>query len=227
MAIYKRDQGIELVYRQLQFSGFSGTWTRDLQISSPNRSATLPAKVKSKTFTTVFILHRILGLIIYHVFKFCGISLLLLHYKHSWNFYTDPIVLMSPIFQTSLLSDCLFLCSSRDLVTKSREVLLAELETNSTIDRQMLVLQELIKRDGEDFQTREGTLKDRLNLLYQRAAYDKKWSAVRRGAGMLKKLVDSLAPGITTILVSGKVVSNTSTTEVPLSDHISKHQEDS
>jgi len=91
----------------------------------------------------------------------------------------------------------------------------------------MLVLQELIKRDGEDFQTREGTLKDRLNLLYQRAAYDKKWSAVRRGAGMLKKLVDSLAPGITTILVSGKVVSNTSTTEVPLSDHISKHQEDS
>ena len=91
-------------------------------------------------------------------------------------------------------------------MTKSREVLLAELENNPTIDRQMVILQELIKRDGEDFQTCEGSLKDRVDLLYQRAAYDRKWSAVRRGAGVLKKLVDSLAPGITTILVSGKVV---------------------
>ena len=134
---------------------------------------------------------------------------------------------MSPIFQTSLLSDCTFLYSSRDLVTKSREVLLAELENNPTIDRQMLVLQELIKRDGEDFQTREGTLKDRVDLLYQRAAYDKKWSAVRRGAGVLKKLVDSLAPGITTILVSGKVVSNISNTKDRDSHHIFKHGEES
>ena len=45
-----------------------------------------------------------------------------------------------------------------------------------------------------------------INVLYQRAAYDRKWSAVRRGAALLKKLVDSLAPGITTLLVSGKVV---------------------
>ena len=92
------------------------------------------------------------------------------------------------------------------MLTKSREVLLAELENNLTIDRQMVVLQELIKREGEDFQTHEGSLKDRVDLLYQRAAYDRKWSAVRRGAGVLKMLVDSLAPGITTILVSGKVV---------------------
>ena len=120
---------------------------------------------------------------------------------------------MSPIFETSPLSDCAILYSSRDLVTKSREVLLAELENNPTIDRQMLVLQELIKRDGEDFQTREGSLKDRVDFLYQRAAYDRKWSAVRRGAGVLKKLVDSLAPGITTILVSGKVVSDISSTK--------------
>ena len=115
---------------------------------------------------------------------------------------------MSPTFHTSLLSDCAFIYSSRDLVTKSREVLLAELENNPTIDRQMLLLQELIKREGEDFKTREGSLKDMVDLLYQRAAYDRKWSAVRRGAGILKKLVDSLAPGITTILVSDKVVSN-------------------
>ena len=92
-------------------------------------------------------------------------------------------------------------------MTKSREALLAELENKPNIDRQMLVLQELLKREGEDFQTSEGTIKDTISFLYQKAAYDRKWSAVRRGAGLLKKLVDSLAPGITTILVSGKVVS--------------------
>ena len=70
----------------------------------------------------------------------------------------------------------------------------------------MLLLQELLKREGEHFQTPEGSIIDMINVLYQRAAYDRKWSAVRRGAALLKKLVDSLAPGITTLLVSGKVV---------------------
>lgn len=96
--------------------------------------------------------------------------------------------------------------NSRDLVTKSRESLLAELQDKPSVDRQMMILQELVKREGEDFQTPDGSLKDMVDLLYQKAAYDRKWSAVRRGAGVLKKLVDSLAPGITTILVSGKVV---------------------
>lgn len=94
----------------------------------------------------------------------------------------------------------------RDLVTKSREALLSELQSKPNVERQMLLLQELLKREGEYFQTPEGTVSDMINLLYQQAAYDRKWSAVRRGAGLLKKLVDSLAPGITTILVSGKVV---------------------
>ena len=96
--------------------------------------------------------------------------------------------------------------SPRDLVTKSREALLTELLTKPNVDRQMLLLQELLKREGEYFQTQEGAVGDMIYSLYQQAAYDRKWSAVRRGAGLLKKLVDSLAPGITTILVSGKVV---------------------
>lgn len=100
--------------------------------------------------------------------------------------------------------------SPRDLVTKSREALLAELDNKPNVDRQMLILQELLKREGEYFQTPEGSVIDVINHLYQQAAYDRKWSAVRRGAGLLKKLVDSLAPGITTILVSGKVVSGSS-----------------
>ena len=37
LAIYKHDRGVELgsTEKQLQFSGQSGTWTRDLRISSP------------------------------------------------------------------------------------------------------------------------------------------------------------------------------------------------
>ena len=36
-AIYKHDRGVELgsTEKQLQLSGQSGTWTRDLRISSP------------------------------------------------------------------------------------------------------------------------------------------------------------------------------------------------
>ena len=37
LAIYKHDRGVELgsTEKQLQISGQSGTWTRDLRISSP------------------------------------------------------------------------------------------------------------------------------------------------------------------------------------------------
>lgn len=94
----------------------------------------------------------------------------------------------------------------RDLVTKSREALVTELQDNSNLSRQMLVLQELLKREGKDFCTPEGTVIERIDAVYKQAGYDKNWSVIRRGAGLLGKIVDSLAPGITTILVSGKVV---------------------
>ena len=37
LAIYKHDRGVELgsTEKQLQLSGQSGTWTRDLRVSSP------------------------------------------------------------------------------------------------------------------------------------------------------------------------------------------------
>ena len=104
-------------------------------------------------------------------------------------------------------SHFVFVChSARELVTRARETLLAELQCKPSVGRQMLLLEELLKREGEYLQTHEGTVGDMIRALYQQASYDKKWSAVRRGAGLLKKLVDSLAPGITTILVNGKAV---------------------
>ena len=48
---------------------------------------------------------------------------------------------------------------------------------------------------------------EQIEDVYKQAGYDRKWNVVRRGAGLLGKLADSLAPGITTILVRGKVVS--------------------
>ncbi|XP_031572074.1 phosphorylase b kinase regulatory subunit beta-like [Actinia tenebrosa] len=94
----------------------------------------------------------------------------------------------------------------RDLVTKSRETLMADLREHCSLDRQMLILEELFKREGKDFRTPEGTLYERIDAVYRQAGYEKNWSVVRRGAGLLRKLVDSLAPGITTLLVCGKVV---------------------
>jgi phosphorylase kinase alpha/beta subunit len=70
----------------------------------------------------------------------------------------------------------------------------------------MLILQELLKREGKDYRTPEGTIYERIDAVYRQAGYDRNWSVVRRGAGLLRKLVDSLAPGITTLLVCGKVV---------------------
>lgn len=119
-------------------------------------------------------------------------------------------VTFKTVFEQTVVWSCVFtrsfLFSPKDLVTKSREALLVELHSKPNVDRRMLLLQEILKREGEHFQTQDGTVSDMIDQLYQQAAYDKKWSAVRRGAGLLKKLVDSLAPGITTLLVSGKVV---------------------
>ncbi|XP_048576462.1 phosphorylase b kinase regulatory subunit beta [Nematostella vectensis] len=94
----------------------------------------------------------------------------------------------------------------RELVTKSRESLVYDLQSTTSLAKQMLILQELLKREGKDFMTTDGTVLERIDSVYRRAGYDRNWSVVRRGAGLLGKLADSLAPGITTILVSGKVV---------------------
>ena len=56
LAIYKHDRGVELgsTEKQLQLSGQSRTWTRDLRISSrrPNYSATLPPQLHANGLMT-------------------------------------------------------------------------------------------------------------------------------------------------------------------------------
>ncbi|XP_066511814.1 phosphorylase b kinase regulatory subunit beta-like isoform X1 [Hoplias malabaricus] len=64
----------------------------------------------------------------------------------------------------------------------------------------------LLKKEGPDFFSRDDNLKDELERIYRQAGSRKLWSVVRLAASLLSKLVDSLAPSITSILVHGKQV---------------------
>ncbi|XP_036440372.1 phosphorylase b kinase regulatory subunit beta isoform X1 [Colossoma macropomum] len=64
----------------------------------------------------------------------------------------------------------------------------------------------LLKKEGPDFFSRDESLKDELERIYRQAGSRKLWSVVRLAASLLTKLVDSLAPSITSVLVHGKQV---------------------
>ncbi|KAJ8249417.1 hypothetical protein GJAV_G00234600 [Gymnothorax javanicus] len=64
----------------------------------------------------------------------------------------------------------------------------------------------LLKREGPDFIAKDASLMDELERIYRRAGSRKLWSVVRLAASLLTKLVDSIAPAITRVLVHGKQV---------------------
>ncbi|KAK2853468.1 hypothetical protein Q5P01_006129 [Channa striata] len=64
----------------------------------------------------------------------------------------------------------------------------------------------LLRREGPDFLSKDENLMDELERIYRRAGSRKLWSVVRLAASLLTKLVDSLAPSITSVLVHGKQV---------------------
>ena len=51
-----------------------------------------------------------------------------------------------------------------------------------------------------------GSLDELLHKLYIKAGRVQDWNVIRHCSGLLRKIVDSLAPAISTILVRGKVV---------------------
>ncbi|KAJ7985910.1 hypothetical protein DPEC_G00345370 [Dallia pectoralis] len=64
----------------------------------------------------------------------------------------------------------------------------------------------LLKKEGSDFFAKDETLMEDMERIYRRAGTRKLWSVVRLAASVLTKLVDSLAPSITSILVNSKQV---------------------
>ncbi|XP_038067424.1 phosphorylase b kinase regulatory subunit beta-like [Patiria miniata] len=68
------------------------------------------------------------------------------------------------------------------------------------------ILGMLFHREGSNYLTDKGTVAEALNKLYNRAGVKEDWSTVRYCASILRKVIDSLSPSITSMLVSGKIV---------------------
>ncbi|CAL8404505.1 unnamed protein product, partial [Boreogadus saida] len=64
----------------------------------------------------------------------------------------------------------------------------------------------LLRREGPHLLANDENLLEELEKIYRRAGTRKLWSVVRLAASLLTKLVDSLAPSITSVLVHGKQV---------------------
>lgn len=95
-----------------------------------------------------------------------------------------------------------------------------------TCDALALLLGVICKREGLDFKIGPVTCHQRINRLYRYsypiivlwsiylimqlysrwAAHEKKWSIVRYTASLGQKLVDSLAPAITAVLIKGRQI---------------------
>ncbi|XP_025892326.1 phosphorylase b kinase regulatory subunit beta isoform X4 [Nothoprocta perdicaria] len=93
-----------------------------------------------------------------------------------------------------------------DWKNKSTYEILQKLNDCNCLASQALLLNILLKREGPYFITKEGTVADHIERIYRRAGSKKLWSVVRFAASLLGKLVDSLAPSITNVLVQGKQV---------------------
>ncbi|XP_075017339.1 phosphorylase b kinase regulatory subunit beta isoform X3 [Calonectris borealis] len=93
-----------------------------------------------------------------------------------------------------------------DWKNKSTYEVLQKLNDCNCLASQALLLSILLKREGPNFITKEGTVAEHIERIYRRAGSKKLWSVVRFAASLLGKLVDSLAPSITNVLVQGKQV---------------------
>uniref|UniRef100_F7AVX1 Phosphorylase b kinase regulatory subunit n=1 Tax=Xenopus tropicalis TaxID=8364 RepID=F7AVX1_XENTR len=83
---------------------------------------------------------------------------------------------------------------------------LEKLNDCTCLASQAILLSILLKREGPHFITKEGTVSDFMARIYRKAGSNKLWSVVRLAASLLGKIVDSLAPSITNVLVQGKQV---------------------
>ncbi|XP_026531751.1 phosphorylase b kinase regulatory subunit beta [Notechis scutatus] len=93
-----------------------------------------------------------------------------------------------------------------DWKNKPVHEILQKLNDCSCVATQIILLSILLKREGPNFITKEGTVSDHIERIYRKAGSKKFWSVVRFAASLLCKVVDSLAPSITNVLVQGKQV---------------------
>ena len=81
------------------------------------------------------------------------------------------------------------------------------LHHSDTLHAQSQLLGIILEREGPYFCVHDGTtVKDRLERLMRQAGALRHWSVVRFCSSILKKLVDSISPYITSVLVNGKQI---------------------
>uniref|UniRef100_A0A8D0HM59 Phosphorylase b kinase regulatory subunit n=1 Tax=Sphenodon punctatus TaxID=8508 RepID=A0A8D0HM59_SPHPU len=93
-----------------------------------------------------------------------------------------------------------------DWKNRSAYEILQKLNDCNCLASQAILLGILLKKEGPNFITKEGTVSDHIERIYRKSGTKKLWSVVRFAASLLGKLVDSLAPSITNVLVQGKQV---------------------
>ncbi|KAI0220911.1 Phosphorylase b kinase regulatory subunit beta [Lamellibrachia satsuma] len=94
----------------------------------------------------------------------------------------------------------------KTLTNKSNFDLTQMLYESTDLYCQMQILQVFLNREGLFYCIDDLNIKDRLESLCRYAGNHQLWAVVRFGASLLGKVVDSLAPSITSILVRGKHV---------------------
>ncbi|XP_064193280.1 phosphorylase b kinase regulatory subunit beta isoform X1 [Anguilla rostrata] len=89
---------------------------------------------------------------------------------------------------------------------KSTQEIMQKFNDCQCLASQAQLVRILLKKEGPDFLSRDASLMAELERIYRQAGSRKLWSVVRLAASLLTKVVDSLAPSITSVLVHGKQV---------------------
>ncbi|KAL4234418.1 hypothetical protein ACF0H5_006065 [Mactra antiquata] len=118
------------------------------------------------------------------------------HGRYSFKSLTDiPTI-------TDISDDKVF--DEQDLKVKATWDLIQTLKHTESLDAQGQILKILSFREGGNYHFDGMSVNRRLEQLVARAGLHKRWEVVRLSSALLGKLVDSLAPSITSILVRGK-----------------------
>ncbi|XP_068882865.1 phosphorylase b kinase regulatory subunit beta isoform X2 [Aphelocoma coerulescens] len=93
-----------------------------------------------------------------------------------------------------------------DWKNKSTYEILQKLNDCNCMASQALLSSILLKREGPNFITKEGTVAEHIERIYRRAGSRKLWLVLRYSAAFAQKFSSSITPHITTLLVHGKQV---------------------
>ncbi|KAM4894504.1 phosphorylase b kinase regulatory subunit beta isoform 2-T2 [Sylvia borin] len=93
-----------------------------------------------------------------------------------------------------------------DWKNKSTYEILQKLNDCNCLASQVLLSSILLKREGPNFITKEGTVAEHIERIYRRAGSRKLWLVLRYSAAFAQKFSSSITPHITTLLVHGKQV---------------------